>query len=687
MFIKMAEPRIFWGDGAPDILPTVATVALNETEDASFLYQRLAQAAPSSTVDFDYNHNYYHTQEVNRNELKPDPSVSPDRGPWSPPSPSSMDNAESSFLMDDTPAVMHTPAKYLPDSSYVSAQYPLSTGFTTGQTLVPTQGPAPNSTYYHDWPTTAAPAAAEHFSAYNGSVSSGNCNIQGEGSSQWHAAADHQLFTSLNLGCDGLPRYDMDAPMTTMPPPPTNPFFREQEHHPHPSAQSGYGSLAGSSFSSMGSSDMMGALELGEEPGIPVVTGHHGQPLSSWSTIPGPHSHSMNFRWGEPTQTSALHHQPIGGGVSGLSASPPSQVHRARAVTPLVPILRDDEAEDILTEHTVSPKLTRIHPTPSPKSSSDSSHGNYLAGTATDSGSEFHSQDSSIASGGRGQASAPHAGPATPGRRARAASVTGTSGHRSRRKLPARVRRATRHVSPTATYPGSSSGPRFRTTANMSHLVDSQDVSSSQAGPSRQAETYLSSARRTAERPPHRSSSAMLGTVIDEDGDNEEPERGHEHPAEATSIVPSPPPPALPARRLETAAQRAVKDDFLVKCKLAGMPYKEIRRKGGFTEAESTLRGRFRTLTKHKQARVRKPEWSERDVILLERAVRSFTHGNDPRVAKIPWKKVAGYIVAHGGTYLFGNSTCRKRWDELVAEQTSRGKDIRQPFFEMSDQN
>lgn len=59
---------------------------------------------------------------------------------------------------------------------------------------------------------------------------------------------------------------------------------------------------------------------------------------------------------------------------------------------------------------------------------------------------------------------------------------------------------------------------------------------------------------------------------------------------------------------------RIAKDEFLVKSKRAGMTYKEIRRKGGYTEAESTLRGRYRTLTKSPEARVRKPEWSEKDV-------------------------------------------------------------------------
>lgn len=59
---------------------------------------------------------------------------------------------------------------------------------------------------------------------------------------------------------------------------------------------------------------------------------------------------------------------------------------------------------------------------------------------------------------------------------------------------------------------------------------------------------------------------------------------------------------------------RAAQDDFLVRSKLAGMTYREIRKKGNFTEAESTLRGRFRTLTKDKEARVRRPEWTDDDV-------------------------------------------------------------------------
>jgi hypothetical protein len=48
---------------------------------------------------------------------------------------------------------------------------------------------------------------------------------------------------------------------------------------------------------------------------------------------------------------------------------------------------------------------------------------------------------------------------------------------------------------------------------------------------------------------------------------------------------------------------------------------------------------------------------------------------------KVPWKTVAKFIFDNGGTYLFGNSTCRKRWDDLLAEEVARGKDPQEPFF------
>jgi hypothetical protein len=59
---------------------------------------------------------------------------------------------------------------------------------------------------------------------------------------------------------------------------------------------------------------------------------------------------------------------------------------------------------------------------------------------------------------------------------------------------------------------------------------------------------------------------------------------------------------------------------FLIDCKRRGLSYKDIKRMGGFKEAESTLRGRFRTLTKAKDQRVRKPKWQDKDVCEMTRS-------------------------------------------------------------------
>lgn len=68
---------------------------------------------------------------------------------------------------------------------------------------------------------------------------------------------------------------------------------------------------------------------------------------------------------------------------------------------------------------------------------------------------------------------------------------------------------------------------------------------------------------------------------------------------------------------------------------------------------------------------------------LLEQGVRrTLIRGQSLTTAKIPWREVAEYIYQNGGSYLFGLSTCRKRWDELVVTETGRGKDISRPFYE-----
>lgn len=69
-----------------------------------------------------------------------------------------------------------------------------------------------------------------------------------------------------------------------------------------------------------------------------------------------------------------------------------------------------------------------------------------------------------------------------------------------------------------------------------------------------------------------------------------------------------------PTPEVPRQGDRGAMDEFLVRSRLAGKSYREIRRLGGFVEAESTLRGRFRALTKRKEERVRRPEWSDVDV-------------------------------------------------------------------------
>jgi hypothetical protein len=56
------------------------------------------------------------------------------------------------------------------------------------------------------------------------------------------------------------------------------------------------------------------------------------------------------------------------------------------------------------------------------------------------------------------------------------------------------------------------------------------------------------------------------------------------------------------------------RDLELLDLRSQGMSYREIKQKYEFTEAESTLRGRYRTLTKSKDKRVRKPIWKDKDV-------------------------------------------------------------------------
>ncbi|EMD65708.1 hypothetical protein COCSADRAFT_35744 [Bipolaris sorokiniana ND90Pr] len=37
----------------------------------------------------------------------------------------------------------------------------------------------------------------------------------------------------------------------------------------------------------------------------------------------------------------------------------------------------------------------------------------------------------------------------------------------------------------------------------------------------------------------------------------------------------------------------------------------------------------------------------------------------EQKLMKVSWKKVADYIEENGGSYHFGNSTCKRKWLEL----------------------
>lgn len=69
-----------------------------------------------------------------------------------------------------------------------------------------------------------------------------------------------------------------------------------------------------------------------------------------------------------------------------------------------------------------------------------------------------------------------------------------------------------------------------------------------------------------------------------------------------------------PSRSMDEQTQREVENKMLLDGKAAGLTYKDIRAKMGTDVAESTLRGRYRALTKDRKDRVRKPTWTSKDV-------------------------------------------------------------------------
>ncbi|KAI8964058.1 hypothetical protein F5Y11DRAFT_355841 [Daldinia sp. FL1419] len=244
---------------------------------------------------------------------------------------------------------------------------------------------------------------------------------------------------------------------------------------------------------------------------------------------------------------------------------------------------------------TISPKMLRINPSPTPASSSESVHNSMLAGSDLDLGNSAYE----------------HQHPRSPFQAQRQI-------QKPRKELPSKPTRP--RLVPVVSEPPSSSSKGKRPALpqlSADHGQSPQKVRSPYIKHEHQDTTYQA--------------------------------------GEGSS----------PRGRGRGGTTRSAKDDFLVRSKLAGMTYREIRREGNFTEAESTLRGRFRTLTKDKEARVRKPEWQDNDVRLLKKAVRKLSKNNEMMPAKAPWGQVAEYIMDHGGSYQFGGATCHRKWKEL----------------------
>ncbi|KAG5970582.1 hypothetical protein E4U55_001574 [Claviceps digitariae] len=111
---------------------------------------------------------------------------------------------------------------------------------------------------------------------------------------------------------------------------------------------------------------------------------------------------------------------------------------------------------------------------------------------------------------------------------------------------------------------------------------------------------------------------------------------------------------------------RTREDRILIACRENGMSYKKIKVVHGFNVSESTLRGRYRSLTKESSQRPRKPRWTTRDVELLLEAVPLCTRKTTRK--KVSWKGVSQYICDHGGTHAFAFTTCRRKWCEVTGQ-------------------
>ncbi|GAO19695.1 hypothetical protein UVI_02061560 [Ustilaginoidea virens] len=109
---------------------------------------------------------------------------------------------------------------------------------------------------------------------------------------------------------------------------------------------------------------------------------------------------------------------------------------------------------------------------------------------------------------------------------------------------------------------------------------------------------------------------------------------------------------------------RKLEDRILLEARAQNMTYKEILDKYNFAVTESTLRGRYRAITKDSAERPRSPQWTESDVGLLLQAVPLFRRRSGR--SRVYWKGVSDYISTNGGSRSFGFSTCHRKYLEVT---------------------
>ncbi|KAG6106744.1 hypothetical protein E4U31_000622 [Claviceps sp. LM219 group G6] len=141
-----------------------------------------------------------------------------------------------------------------------------------------------------------------------------------------------------------------------------------------------------------------------------------------------------------------------------------------------------------------------------------------------------------------------------------------------------------------------------------------------------------------------------------------QPSSAGQTPEVQRNFIHSPSPvPTQPA----TTNTKEYQDQILMEDRRNGWSYKKIRTVRNFGVTESTLRGRYRNLTKSSHERPRSPTWTEKDVHLLKIAVPRFTVTAGSR--GVSWKAVSEFIQTHGDSpYAFAYATCKKKWVKLT---------------------